>query len=42
MGTGMTPADPFSRIPSPDSSYAGTVLETPQERENREAEEADE
>jgi hypothetical protein len=34
--------DPFSRIPASDSSYAGTVLETPQERENREAEEADE
>ena len=31
-------ADPFAHIPDSDSPYAGTVLETPQERENREAE----
>jgi len=31
------PADPFSRIPDPDSGYEGTVLETSAERAAREA-----
>ena len=31
-----TPADPFSRIPDPNSRYEGTVLETSAERAARE------
>jgi hypothetical protein len=34
----VTTSDPFDRIPDPDSSYAGTVLETSAEREQRAAE----
>ena len=33
----MTTPDPFDRIPAPDSRYAGTLLETAAEREQRAA-----
>lgn len=30
------PGDPFARIPSADQEYAGTILETTAERDQRE------